>query len=800
VSEDQLIRVDTPLLALQDLAACYRSVLPSTTIVAIAGSCGKTMLKDLMGHLFSSSGNSLPVYISPESFNSQLGVALSVLHIPSTASLAFIEMAATKAGEMDRLVSMVRPDYAAVTNFFQKRFCSPENREKVFGEIIALLSSLPPTGWAIAEQSPRFHPEELPCPCYFWNEETDGLPNIRPLSPRGGEQRSMICRFPDGSEETMTINGPHAYLIDLVSLAIKTAWKLGLRKETIVHALQTYEPQIMRTEIWKNSSGTTFINGTYCHTALSFDASIADMKGYIHTSEGKKILLFGGIELQRNSPRSDTSDEAIVSHMNSTSGISSKRLVESMIHHGISEVYAWPQTMAHVLEEAAHGTIPIHAFSTCDSALRSVKSALTPSDTVIFKGARKLPVEWLIDQLEESPPKNIACINLAAIRSNIDQIRAKLSPNTRIMVMVKALGYGTDDIRIACFLRTCGVDILGVSYVDEGVGLRRMGVEQDIFSIHAAENEMKKAVHWNIEVGVSSASQIEAAGHAAQIHGGSIRVHLHVDTGMKRFGCTPEEAVELGRLIHRSPHLIFQGIFTHFAAADDPVHDDFTLCQARTLARVCAALQQEGISPHYRHACNSAAAIRFGFERLPKPPLAQGQLADSDTTLGFNMVRIGLATYGFHTSMASSSLIELRPALSLITRIAGLNEARTGDTVSYGRTHCISHPNARLAVLPIGYYDGLHRNYSGKGSVLIRDQKAPMVGRICMDYMIVDVTHIPEASIGDQVVLFGESEGGAYLPPEELAHAGGSIVHELMACLGPRIQRLFIYDESLLTR
>jgi alanine racemase/UDP-N-acetylmuramoyl-tripeptide--D-alanyl-D-alanine ligase len=164
------------------------------------------------------------------------------------------------------------------------------------------------------------------------------------------------------------------------------------------------------------------------------------------------------------------------------------------------------------------------------------------------------------------------------------------------------------------------------------------------------------------------------------------------------------------------------------------------------------------------------------------------------------MVRIGLATYGFHASPASANLLELRPALSLITRIAGFNKAFAGETVSYGRTHTINQASARLAVLPIGYYDGIHRNYSGKGSVIIRGKKAPMVGRICMDYMMVDVSDIPEAAVGDYALLFGEDERGCYLSPEILASAGGSIVHELMTCLGPRVQRLFIYDESLRTR
>ncbi len=765
IDEHQLIRVDSPLLALQDLARIYRESLPSTKIVAIAGSCGKTMLKDLMGHLFAQTS----VYTSPESFNSQLGVALSVLHIPATASIAFIEMAATQPGEMERLVQMTKPDIALVTNFYRKRFGTTSAKETVASEILTLLSSLPPSGYALIE-NPTHHSKSfstITCPLFFWNEPSPQLPIIKPLAITDSERRSLHCLFPNSTETVFTVRGHLAYLTELLSLAIQAAWKLGIHQEQLVKALQTYEPQAMRTEIWKNTHGTTFVNGTYCHTALSFDASLNDVQTYTRSPEasnnGKTILLFGGLCTEKNGHSSY------------------KRIAESITTHGICSVYAWPLSCGASLQKASQGKFTVHQSETIEEAIASVRNSLTSSDVLICKGPKKIPFDWLIDQIEESCPTNIACINLAAIRSNIDLMRNKLKSDTRIMVMVKALAYGTDDVRLSYFLRTCGVDILGVSYVDEGVCMRKMGVTQDIFAIHASENEMKKAAHWNIEVGVSSILQIAAAIEAAKTRGIILKTHLHVDTGMKRFGCSLNEALELARAIHASPHLKFEGIFTHFPVADDQSQDEFTLEQVRSLTEIISSLESEGIRPTYRHACNSAASIRFAFDQ-------------------FNMVRIGLATYGFHTSDASLPLLELRPALSLITRIAGFNEGTTGETVSYGRTHIISHQKARLAVLPIGYYDGLHRSYSGKGSVLIRGKRAPMVGRICMDYMMVDVTHIPEASIGDHVLLFGEDDHGVYLSPEELASSGGSIVHELMTCLGPRIQRLFIYDESLLTR
>lgn len=217
---------------------------------------------------------------------------------------------------------------------------------------------------------------------------------------------------------------------------------------------------------------------------------------------------------------------------------------------------------------------------------------------------------------------------------------------------------------------------------------------------------------------------------------------------------------------------------THFACSDDPLEDPFTLKQAALLEEVIAHLEEHGIKANWQHAANSGAVLRFPY-------------------LKFNMVRIGLAVYGLYPSIATSEAQELRLAISLISRIAGINECKKGDTISYGRHYTVEKEMQKIAVIPIGYFDGLHRNYSGKGHVVIRGKKAPMIGNICMDFMMVDVTHIDSATGGDPVLIFGEDEYGDYLSPEDFAAKGNSIVHELITCLGPRIQRVFIYEETL---
>jgi alanine racemase/UDP-N-acetylmuramoyl-tripeptide--D-alanyl-D-alanine ligase len=246
---------------------------------------------------------------------------------------------------------------------------------------------------------------------------------------------------------------------------------------------------------------------------------------------------------------------------------------------------------------------------------------------------------------------------------------------------------------------------------------------------------------------------------------------------MSRFGCRPEKALELAQTISSYPWLYLEGIMTHFACADNPLEDPFTLSQAAQFKQMIQLIENQGIVIPWKHAANSSGAIRFDFPE-------------------FNMIRVGLAVYGLYSSAATKQALELRLAVSLVSRIVGINECKKGETISYGRHYTVTQECQKIAVLPIGYFDGLHRNYSGKGYVMIRSHKAPMVGKICMDFMMVDVTNIPHVSVGDPVLIFGEDEYGHYIAPEDLATLGDSIVYELITCLGPRIQRIFVHEET----
>jgi len=362
-------------------------------------------------------------------------------------------------------------------------------------------------------------------------------------------------------------------------------------------------------------------------------------------------------------------------------------------------------------------------------------------------------------------------IDLGRIGENLEQIGARLPEKTRIMAIIKANGYGTCAATVAKFLRTRGVDIFGVAYPDEGLALREAGVEEAIFVSHAAPFEAAKIAAGRLETAVSDMETLRELEREAALEGTQIPLHLYINTGMNRCGCTPDEAPALAEAVHRSPHLELAGAMTHFASAEEKTADAFTKKQIGTFYKAVDTLLEKKIPLPYLHAANSSGALRFSLPRC-------------------NMKRIGLALYGLHLAEECRELLPLRPALSLTSRIVALHSCRRGDTISYGRSYTVTKERQKIAVIAIGYHDGLHRKYSNKGYLLVRGKKAPQVGRICMDYMMVDVTAIPDAAVGDKALIFGEG-----LPAEKVASWGNTIVHELISCLGPRVQRKFTSSE-----
>lgn len=366
---------------------------------------------------------------------------------------------------------------------------------------------------------------------------------------------------------------------------------------------------------------------------------------------------------------------------------------------------------------------------------------------------------------------NRLTIDLNAIRKNLQQIQSTLPPEGKIMPMIKAQAYGTNAAALLPFLKQWGIEIVGVSHVQEAIALRQKGCDLAIFAIHAATFELALVVQHDIEVAISDLLTCRLLQQEAAKAGKKIKVHLHVNTGMHRFGCCPSQALFLAQSIQQASALELVGIMTHFVAAENQTFDSYTFSQIALFQKTLETLKKEGISPPWVHSSNSAGVLRFA------QPCC-------------NMVRVGLATFGIYSSQEEKKELTLENALTLESTIIAINECPSGESVGYLRSYVAQKSSERIAILPIGYHDGLHLKYSGKGHVLIHGKKAPYVGRICMDFMMINVSDI-EAQVGDVVLVFGKDSQGHTLEVEQVADFAKTNVRELLVSLGPRIERHF---------
>jgi len=365
--------------------------------------------------------------------------------------------------------------------------------------------------------------------------------------------------------------------------------------------------------------------------------------------------------------------------------------------------------------------------------------------------------------LVKAPFVNQLTINTQAIHTNLKQLRKHLPNDTRIMAIVKSSGYGVrDTVKLTKMLASFGVDLFGLAYTHEAIHLRDAGITEELVVLTPLREDLDALVHYNLQPVVSDPDMVLNLSQKKT----PLKLHLHVNTGMNRLGCPVQKALPLARLITDDPFLRLEGVMTHFCSADNPDQDPLTHQQIQQFRSVLNELKAHEIPVPWIHASNSAGAIRF---HIPE----------------CNLIRPGLTLYGIQP--CDGEPLPLKCALSLKSKLIGLHKCGRGESVSYGRTYRIRNQEALIGVIPLGYHDGIHRAYSNRARVWVHGVEVPQVGTICMDMMMVDVTEVPNAAIGDEVVLFGKEQ-----PPETFASFGKTIAHELISCLGPRIERTFI--------
>lgn len=362
----------------------------------------------------------------------------------------------------------------------------------------------------------------------------------------------------------------------------------------------------------------------------------------------------------------------------------------------------------------------------------------------------------------------VAEIDLGAIAHNLAEVRRLVGPGVKICPAVKADAYGHGAVAVSRVLADGGADMLGVATCEEGIELREAGIEIPILVLQCGTGEeISEIVRWGLSATVYESGFAKKLSDAAKAAGRRVKVHMKVDTGMGRIGTAVDDAVVFGQLVSVLDGLELEGLFTHFACADEE-GQEFTREQAGKLRRVVDALAADGVSVPIVHAANSGAILH-----LP------------DTW--FDMVRPGIMIYGLWDGSAPG--IALRPAMTLKTRIVFLKEVPPGSTISYGRTFEACR-RTKVATIPVGYADGYSRALSNRGIALVRGKRVPVIGRVCMDQTMLDVTDVPGVAVGDEVVLYGRQHDEE-IRIEEVAVMLGTISYEVICAVGKRVPRVY---------
>lgn len=369
-------------------------------------------------------------------------------------------------------------------------------------------------------------------------------------------------------------------------------------------------------------------------------------------------------------------------------------------------------------------------------------------------------------------------ISLENVKHNIETIQTKIGLDTRLMAIVKASAYGTNIIVMAKALSEMGVDYFGVATVEEAITLRQSGIKDDIFVIHTPHFQLHHIPEWNLHLAISDKESLNILEEIASAKKIVVNVHIHVNTGMNRFGCRPENALDLAKAVHSSAWLDLAGVMSHFHSSDIPEKDEDSRNQIRLFDQVIDTIEKNGIEIRWKHLANSSAVCRF---HLPQ----------------YNMVRVGIAMFGVHLTQVCQRALPLKLAVTLRAKIIDIKTCYRGETVSYEGTYTVSREKEVIGVLGIGYHDGLHRKYGNRAFCCVNGNLVPYIGNICMDFALVNLSDIKDVSVGDEVTIFGEDDSGYVLNPYMLAGEGGTCTHELLACLGPRIERKFIIKQNV---
>jgi alanine racemase len=750
--EANFLKVVNTLEALQRLAERHRDEF-NIPIVGITGSNGKTMVKEWLYQLLSSS---LYVTRSPRSYNSQIGVPLSVWLMTEQTQVGVFEAGISMPGEMLALRDIIQPTIAILTNIgeaHQRNFESKAEkcREKLVlfhdaqtvvynaddeiirnelekvDEVLPNGETQERLGWSLQDKSAAMFIKSV--------EKNETETRIKYVY-KGGEESEYVIPFIDEASVSNSI------------VCAIVALKLGLSAKELSNRMQQLEPIAMRLEVKVGQHGCTLINDSYNSDINSLDIALdfmnrrPDHKGCRHT------LILSDIQ------QSGESAEQLYAEV---SNLARKRGVVKFI--GIGSEISAQSAQIQIAEKFFFKSVEQFIHSEVFQSLRD--------EVILLKGARQFGFDQITELLVQKVHETTLEVNLNAVVKNLNYYRSFMKPDTKLVCMIKADGYGAGAVEIAKTLQDHRVDYLAVAVADEGATLRRNGITSNIMIMNPEMTAFKTMFDYDLEPEVYSFRLLEALIKAAEKEGiTGFPVHIKLDTGMHRLGFDPKN--DMDKLIDRLKHqnaIIPRSVFSHFVGSDSDDFDEFSAKQFALFDEGSKKLQSAFEHKIIRHIDNSA-----GIEHFPERQL--------------DMCRLGLGLYGINSRNNET----IHNVSTLKTTILQLRNVPAGDSIGYSRKTILDKDSV-IAAIPIGYADGLNRHLGNRhGYCLVNGKKAEYVGNICMDVCMIDVTGI-DCKEGDSVEIFGD-----HLPVTVLSDILDTIPYEVMTGISNRVKRIYFQD------
>jgi len=735
VQKANYIVVENSLKALQQTAIAYRKQF-DFPFVGITGSNGKTIVKEWLNFLLSAKHL---IVRNPKSYNSQVGVPLSILGIEGNYDLGIFEAGISLPNEMLHLESIIQPKYGILTTIGSAHDEGFPNREAKINDKITLFKNCSDIFLEKNDKIETLLPKNSNKHTWSFSDENANL-----FVSKKSENGKTKLTFKN-KDNTFSVNVPFSdeNSIENVITCVNFMLFLGEEIAFIQNRVAELYPIELRLQAKKGINNCLVIDDSYSvdYSSLKIALDFFEQQK-LHD---KKTIILSDIF---------TDGLAVETLYNQVKQLLSKNKIERIITIG--------ETIGTQLNDLPN----VISFATTQEFLQQFNTQSFQNETILVKGARGFNFNEIVVVLEEKNHETILEINLDAISHNLNFYKSKLlKPETKIMVMVKAFGYGNGGYEIAKLLEHHKVDYLGVAFADEGIELRKAGIATPIMVLNPENSSFRAMIAYDLEPEIYSISGLQAFLKIAQQQNISYYpIHIKLDTGMHRLGFEPHLISELCSLLKNNNFVKVKSVFSHLAASDDLQFDTFTQLQFQRFDAMYSELEKVVASKPIRHILNTSGIFNYTDKQM-------------------EMVRLGIGLYGIGNS--EQELQSLENVSTLKTIISQIRAVLPEESIGYSRKFRVSE-KIKVATIPVGYADGIRRSWGNeKGFVTINNQKATILGSICMDMMMVDVTNI-NCSEGDEVIVFGTNP-----KITEIATTSGTISYEILTGISQRVKRIF---------